>query len=286
MFQISAKGPRAAIETAWDALAWADPTPADAVDAKEEARGQWRLDAYAQTQDAADACVEIIRDHAPDLNARIEALPDRDWVTLSLEGLPPVEAGPFIVAGSHALTQSSPGKIGVLIEAGPAFGTGHHGTTLGCLKALNKIRRRQKIGKVLDLGTGSGVLAIAALKVGARLAIGTDIDADSVGVAIENAAKNDVTRFKAICAKGANSTLVRTQGPFDTVFANILMRPLIGLAPDIQKMTAPGGTVILSGLLHHQVPLVRTAFTARGVKMEDHLREDGWSTLVFCRPAR
>ncbi len=286
MYQISAKGARAPVETAWDALAWADPSPAGAVDAKEDGRGAWRLDAFAETREDADLCVAIIADAAPELSARIEEVQERDWVTLSLEGLPPVKAGPFIVAGSHALARQSPGKISVLIEAGPAFGTGHHGTTLGCLKALDDVRRRGAIGKVLDLGTGSGVLAIAALKAGAVSALGTDIDLDSVRVANENAAKNNVSAFTALHVTGARSPRIRRAAPFDTVFANILMRPLIGLAPEIAQLTAPGGTIILSGLLHHQAPPVRNAFASRGLDFQTRIREDGWSTLVFRKPAQ
>tara|TARA_R100000365_G_C2748402_1_gene79852 strand:+ start:7217 stop:8128 length:912 start_codon:yes stop_codon:yes gene_type:complete len=285
MYQISARGARAPVETAWDALAWADPSPAGAVDAKEDGRGVWRLDAFAETHEEAEACVSIIEDVAPELAARIEEVIDRDWVTLSLEGLPPVEAGPFIVAGSHALTRQSPGRISVLIEAGPAFGTGHHGTTLGCLIALDEVRRNRPIGKVLDLGTGSGVLAIAAMKAGATSAIGTDIDLDSVLVANENAQKNNVTGFTAMHVTGANTPRIRRSAPYDTVFANILMRPLIGLAPDIAALTAAGGTIILSGLLHHQAPPVRNAFAARGLDFQKRIREDGWSTLVFRKPA-
>lgn len=284
MYQISTRGARAPIEAAWDALAWADPSPAGAVDSKEDGRGVWRLDAFAETQEEAEACVAIISEAAPDLVARIEEVIERDWVTLSLEGLPPVMAGPFIVAGSHALVRQSPGKIAVLIEAGPAFGTGHHGTTLGCLKALDEVRRRRAIGKVLDLGTGSGVLAIAAMKAGARSALGTDIDLDSVLVANENAAKNEVAGFTALHVTGANTPRIRQSAPYDTVFANILMRPLIGLAPDIARLTAPEGTIILSGLLHHQAPPVRNAFASRGLDFHTHIREDGWSTLVFRKP--
>jgi ribosomal protein L11 methyltransferase len=284
MYQITAKGARAPIETAWDALAWADPSPAGAVDAKEDGRAAWRLDAFTETLEEAEACVEVIQGVSPELVARIEELEDRDWVTLSLEGLPPVSAGPFFVAGSHALAKMAPGKIAVLIEAGPAFGTGHHGTTLGCLLALDEVRRRHAIGKVLDLGTGSGVLAIAAMKAGAHSAIGTDIDFDSVRVANENAVKNHVTGFTALHITGANSPRIRQRGPYDTVFANILMKPLIGLAPTIAPLTAPGGTIILSGLLHHQAAPVRNAFASRGLSFHRRIKQDGWSTLVFRKP--
>jgi ribosomal protein L11 methyltransferase len=281
MYQITAKGPRGLIETAWDALAWADPSPAGAVDAKEDARGAWRLDAFAETLEEAEECVVIIQATAPDLTARIEEIVERDWVTLSLEGLPPVKAGPFVVAGSHALAQSSPGKISVLIEAGPAFGTGHHGTTLGCLLALAEARRRRKPGRVLDLGTGSGVLAIAALKVGAERAVGTDIDRDSVFVARENGRKNRVSRFFVHHVRGANAGSIRAMGPYDTVFANILMKPLIGLAKDIEHLSAPGALIILSGLLHHQAAPVRAAFEGHGLLFRKRIKRDGWSTLVL-----
>ena len=284
MYQISARGPRASIETAWDALAWTDPSPAGAVDAKEDTRLTWRLDAYAESEADATACADLIRETAPDLNPVVEALADRDWVTLSLEGLPPVCAGRFIVAGSHALTKSAPGKTDILIEAGPAFGTGHHGTTLGCLLGFEQVLRAGVPNTVLDVGTGSGVLSIAAIKAGATRAIGTEIDAQSVTVANENARKNNVAnRFRAYHTRGAANALIRGAAPYDLVFANILARPLIGLSPDICDMVAPGGHVILSGLLTRQEPLVRAAYTGRGLTLVKRIRKDGWSTLVLRR---
>lgn len=286
MYQISARGPRAAIETAWDTLAWTDPSPAGAVDAKEDTRLTWQLDAYAENETDARACADLIREVAPDLNPVVEALEDRDWVTLSLEGLPPVEAGRFIVAGSHALTRSAPGKTDILIEAGPAFGTGHHGTTLGCLLGFEHVLRSGVPKSVLDVGTGSGVLAIAAIKSGAMRAIGTEIDPQSVTVANENAAKNKVAnRFRAYHTRGAGNALIRGAAPYELIFANILARPLIGLAPEISSMISPSGHVILSGLLTRQEPLVRAAYTGRGLDLVKRIRKDGWSTLVLRRNA-
>jgi ribosomal protein L11 methyltransferase len=286
MYQITARGPRASIEAAWDALAWTDPTPADAVDAKEDTRLTWRLAAYADDATAADACAEIIRETSPDLNPVVEALEDRDWVTLSLEGLPPVKAGRVIVAGSHALAATSPGKVDILIEAGPAFGTGHHGTTLGCLLGYEHVLRSGVPKTVLDVGTGSGVLAIAAIKTGAERAIGTEIDAQSVVVANDNAAKNNVgNKFRAYHTRSAANAIIQSAAPFDLVFANILAKPLIGLAPEIERLTEKGGHIILSGLLNRQEPLVSAAYTGRNLNLVKRIRKDGWSTLVFQKGA-
>lgn len=286
MYQITARGPRAAIETAWDTLAWTDPSPAGAVDAKEDTRLTWRLDAYAENEADARACADLILEVAPELSPVVEALEDRDWVTLSLEGLPPVEAGRFIVAGSHALTRSAPGKTDILIEAGPAFGTGHHGTTLGCLLGFEHVLRTGVPKTVLDVGTGSGVLAIAAIKSGSVRAIGTEIDQQSVHVANENAQKNHVAnRFRAYHTRGAGNALIRNAAPFDLIFANILATPLIRLSPEITGMLAPCGHVILSGLLTRQEPLVRAAYTGRGLDLVKRIRKDGWSTLVLRRSA-
>lgn len=284
MYQISAKGPRAAIETAWDILAWTDPSPAGAVDAKEDTRVTWRLDAYAETLADAEACAVLIRDAASVLNPVVEALPDRDWVTLSLEGLPPVNAGRFLVAGSHALTRTSPGKTDILIEAGPAFGTGHHGTTLGCLLGYEHVLKTGTPRKVLDVGTGSGVLAIAAIKTGAQRAIGTEIDVQSVSVANENARKNSVSEaFKTYQTRGATNRIIQSAAPYDLIFANILARPLTRLAPRLVPLIEHGGHIILSGLLTRQEPLVRAAYVGRGLSLVKRIRKDGWSTLVLRR---
>ncbi|MDZ4762736.1 MAG: 50S ribosomal protein L11 methyltransferase, partial [Alphaproteobacteria bacterium] len=219
--------------------------------------------------------------------AAVQELEDRDWVALSLEGLPAVHAGPFVVAGAHELARAGPGRIPVWIEAGPAFGTGHHGTTKGCLEALARLARTRRVGRVLDIGTGSGVLAIAALKIGATSAIATDLDAESVRVARENARNNRSGRtLKFLHASGANHAAIRAGAPYDLILANILARPLVWLSQDISHLVRRGGRVILSGLLTHQEPQVRRAYLGQGLVLVDRLRITGWSTLVFERPAR
>ncbi len=285
MLILTAHGARADIEAAGNRLADRDPTPALAVDTREDGRRGWVLDVYVADQLAADESLSLIAAAAPGLSPTVAEVEDRDWVALSLEGLPPVQAGRFVVAGGHAVAAGSPGKTKVLIEAGPAFGTGHHGTTRGCLLALEDLIRRRRPTSVLDLGSGSGVLAIAALKAGARFAVGTDIDGDSVRVAIENARKNQVARrFKAFVAAGGRTRAVIGRGPYDVVFANILARPLVRLAPEVARLTRPGGAIILSGLLTYQEPQVRGAFAGRGLTLTSRRACDGWLTLGFDRP--
>ena len=285
MYIVSATAPRNVIEALADALTWLDPSPADAVDTKEETRITWRLDAYAQDEESAYGCAGIIELVDPDVNPVVQKLEDKDWVALSLEGLPAVHAGPFVVAGAHELARGWPGRIPVWIEAGPAFGTGHHGTTSGCLLALEKRARKGPLGKVLDIGTGSGVLAIAAVKRGASYAVASDIDAESIRVSKINGNNNRMGRtVRFLTATGTKSAIIQAQAPYDTIFANILARPLIGLSGDIAKVLRPGGAVILSGLLTHQEPSVRAAFNGRGLVLTDRIHKDGWSTLTYVKP--
>ena len=285
MYQVTAFGPRALIEHAGNILSDMDPTPAGAVDMKEDTRTRWRLDAYAEDLDAAAGCVGILELIAPELEPSFHKLEDMDWVAMSLEGLPVVAAGPFLVGGAHALARVPYAKTSVWIEAGPAFGTGHHGTTLGCLRAMRDVLSRKSVRTCLDVGTGSGVLAIAAALQSQTRGLGTDIDRASVRVAQENAKNNKVaTLVSFLDANGTRSTQVQTGAPYDLVVANILAKPLIRLSGDMARLMKPGGTIILSGLLTHQEPLVRQAYLGQGLTLSDRHRIDGWSTLVFTRP--
>ena len=285
MYKVSAQTDRATADRLSDLLHMMDPSPAGAVSTEEVSHVVWRIDAFAELEDDAEACLSIMTSEAPGVSPHIEKLEDKDWVAESLKGLPAVEAGRFYVAGAHELAFYEGGRTPIWIEAGPAFGTGHHGTTKGCLLALSKLARQRRIGKDLDLGTGSGVLAIAAMKLGAHSAIGTDIDAQSIRVAHENAHNNRMDRrLKLVHANGTKLAQVRSGAPYDLIMANILARPLVSLAPDILSVLKPGGHVILSGLLDYQQPQVKAAFSGRNLVLVDRLRLNRWATLVYRKP--
>jgi ribosomal protein L11 methyltransferase len=285
MYQVHAEMSRPDAERVSDLLQTLEPSPVSAVAIEEVSRTAWSIDGYCLDAAAAEGAASIIEREVPGASASIQKLQDRDWVALSLEGLPPVEAGPFVVAGAHALAQVRGGAIPIWIEAGPAFGTGHHGTTKGCLEALAKLTATDRPQRILDVGTGSGVLAIAALKSGAERVVATDLDGESIRIARENARNNKVGRkLKLIHAAGAAHAAIRAEGPYDLIMANILARPLVHLAPDLAQLVKPGGRVILSGLLTRQEPQVRAAYEGRGLVLMDRRRIKGWTTLVYARP--
>jgi ribosomal protein L11 methyltransferase len=285
MYQVHAQLSRPVAERLSDLLQALEPSPVSAVAIEEVSRASWSIDAYCLDESSAEGAAAIIEREAPGVSASIQKLQDRDWVALSLEGLPAVEAGPFVVAGAHALTQVRGGAIPIWIEAGPAFGTGHHGTTQGCLEALARLAAIDRPQLILDVGTGSGVLAIAALKSGAERVVASDLDAESIRIARENARNNKVGRkLRLIHAVGAAHAGIRAQGPYDLIMANILARPLVHLAPDLAQLVKPGGKIILSGLLTRQEPQVRAAYEGRGLLLADRKRIKGWTTLVYTRP--
>jgi ribosomal protein L11 methyltransferase len=284
MYRVHVLLPRAEAERLSDILAALDPSPVSAVSVEEVSRVSWSLDAFCLDEPAAHETAALIAVESPGVSASVQKLDDRDWVAESLSGLPAVHAGPFVVAGAHELAKVRGGKIPVWIEAGPAFGTGHHGTTRGCLLALDAALKRNLPARVLDIGTGSGVLAIAAVKAGVPFALGTDLDLESIRIARENAANNRIgRRLKLLHAAGANHCLIRSGGPYDLVLANILARPLVHLAPEISKLMSAGGAVIVSGLLARQEPQVKAAYSGQGLNLVRRSRLNGWSTLTFRR---
>ena len=206
----------------------------------------------------------------------------KDWVKASLEDLVPVPAGRFVVHGQHDRERIAPNKLGIEIEAALAFGTGHHGTTRGCLLLLDHVLKAWRPRRVLDLGTGTGVLAIAAARALHEKVLASDIDPLSVQVARENARLNVSGHLvQAIRATGFSAPQFAAAAPFDLVLANILANPLRQLATPMARHLAPSALVILSGLLTHQAPGVIAAYRARGLVPVRHLRIEGWSSLLL-----
>ena len=281
--QIIARGPRAAAEAAAAAID-ADPLLEGATYSileEDEDKGVWRIDAFPTSEDEVDGLVTRLKAEGG-LTVMVEKLADADWLAMSLSGLPPVRAGRFFVYGAHDEGRVPASTVNLKIDAGAAFGTGHHGTTVGCLLAFDHLLKRERFDRVLDVGAGTGVLAIAAAKTGSRVAVGTDIDAPSVRIARENAAVNGAdVRF--VHASGLNHRLVKDHGPYDLVFANILAPPLVALAQDIRGALKPGGVAILSGLLRTQERRVKAAYLSRGFRVVQRLHRDAWATLVLER---
>ena len=213
----------------------------------------------------------------------VEPLPDQDWIRLSQEGLPPVRAGRFFVYGAHDAGQVPHGVIPIRIEAGLAFGTGHHETTALCLEVLSDIARERSFRKVLDLGTGTGLLAIGAAKLWKRRVMASDIDPVAVEVARDNARANDAAPWiAAVTADGLANPILARGAPYDLLIANILAGPLTRLAPEIIKNLAPGAVLLLSGLLRNQEKLVASFY--RDLRYVGARRAGPWSALVFEKP--
>ena len=281
--QIVARGARAETETAADAI---DNHPGlegatYSILEEDEDKGVWRIDAFPTTDEEDASLMALLGEY--DLKVVRDTLADADWLAMALSGLPPVRAGRFFVYGMHDRGRLPASTVNLRIEAGAAFGTGHHGTTVGCLQAYDRLIKARKFNKVLDVGAGTGLLAIAAARTGSKLAVGTDIDKPSVRISKENAKVNKANA-KFVHASGLSNPLVANNAPYDLVFANILARPLISLAQDIKRALVPGGTVILSGLLRTQERMVKAAYLSRGFKVVTRIHRDAWATLVLQRP--
>ena len=258
-----------------------------------ELEGSAQAVLIAEEPFADGAVVEALYTEPPDAaflsrvagrDVTVEPLPDQDWIRLSQQGLPPVRAGRFFVYGAHDAGKVPHGVIPMKIEAGMAFGTGHHETTALCLSVLSDLARGQAaFQNVLDLGTGTGLLAIGAAKLWKKRVLASDIDPVAVEVTRENARANGVAPWVlAAVADGLDNPLLKNGAPYDLIVANILAGPLTRLAPSITRALAPGGTLLLSGLLRNQELLV-TSFYPR-LRLIDRRRMGPWSALVLERP--
>ena len=252
----------------------------------DEANGVKEVSVYAT--DEVDGIEQRLRAvmAAVGIDAAIarEVLPDIDWVARSLEGLQPVRAGRFLVHGSHDRQKPRPGDLAIEIEAGLAFGTGHHGTTSGCLEMIETVVRRERPRNALDLGTGSAVLAIALAKLAHIPVLATDIDPVATKVAAQNVRLNRVSAYvDTRTAPGFAAPIFRARAPFDLIVANILARPLMRLAPDMARSATLGGSLILSGILARQRNAVIAAYTGQSFRHVRTLTRGEWVTLHLKR---
>ena len=292
---------QAAARRIGDALAEVFDGDTVAASAFEEPDGRWSLAVHFRdrpNEDAVRALVETAAGAQAAQSLAFETLAPTDWVKKSLPGLVPVEAGRFTVHGAHDRARVRVNRIGIEIEAALAFGTGHHGTTRGCLLALNQIvkgrtaltllrmrGRNLRASRVLDVGTGTGVLAIAAAKTLRRPVLASDIDARAVVIARENARFNRAGAYiEVVHAAGLGRRRFRAGGRYRLIFANILLEPLQRLATPMARLVAPGGHVVLSGLLTAQGGPALAAYRARGLVLERRIRLEGWVTLVLRNP--
>ncbi|MDA5093367.1 50S ribosomal protein L11 methyltransferase [Aliiroseovarius sp. KMU-50] len=250
----------------------------------EDNSGLWEVGGYFTEQPDHAGLALLARLHgAKDFT--VSELPEIDWVAHVKRELAPVEAGQFYVHGDHDTDTLPEGKVGLLIEAAMAFGTGHHGTTLGCLRALDRLAGQGFVGEnVADIGCGTAVLAMAAAKIWPNPVLASDIDEVAVDVAKANVAANGlVGRVNCVEAAGFDAPELREAAPFDLVFANILKGPLIGLAPDMGQSIRRGGYAILSGILNPQADEVISVYQQNGFNLVSRDEIVDWTTLILAK---
>ena len=246
--------------------------------------GEWVFEATVESPANVEAFNTLAREVlGGDVDFAIEAIdPEINWVAKSLEGLQPVTAGGFYIYGSHETAPVPEGLIGLRIDAAQAFGTGHHETTTGCLEAIDRVLERAKPVNVIDIGTGTGVLAIAIAKKTGLKVLATDIDPIAVTTTIDNARDNDVVDLiEGVVAEGLDSDVITAKAPYDLILANILAGPLVGLAPGMSRIAQPGASIILSGILETQAQGVIAAYAENGMPLLQRLQRKEWTTLIL-----
>jgi ribosomal protein L11 methyltransferase len=268
---------RLRIETAMEELG-------SALSSFEEGKG-WRMETIAEAKPRAADVRAALKPFG--VAATIGKVPQKNWVLESRKGLPPLKAGPFFIHGEHDRDKRPKQGIPLEIDAGMAFGTGRHETTMGCLKALLRLKKTLKAKRILDIGTGTGILAFAAWHLYRRPVIAGDNDKDAVRVAKENAAINGLRKqVRIVASDGYRAKVIRDHGPYDLITANILANPLIALAPDLARNLARNGRAVLSGLMNDQAKDVLGAHRKEGLELDFRMRLGDWSVLVLKRAKR
>ncbi len=247
--------------------------------------GRWRIEALTATPADAEAISAALATGAgPVRDLQIDRLPDADWVSRSLAAHKPVRVGRFTVHGSH-IDPPPPGHIKLCVDAGLAFGTGTHPSTRGCLIAIDRLALRGRFTTPLDIGCGSGVLAMAMARAFRTAVLGMDNDPIAVAEARRNADRNRLSRLaRFVRADRLRHSRLQNGGPFDLVTANILANTLVRLAPQIAAMTTPGAVLVLSGLLSRQGAAVAAAYREQKFVLSTHHDLGEWRTLVVSRP--
>jgi ribosomal protein L11 methyltransferase len=291
-WKITANAPPERLESALIAHEDAEDWPAEVVLSGSEIEGsksgKWRIEAWFAEKPgkAQKHTIEALFGRNPP-ELTVEKLPETDWVTMSQRSVEPIRAGRFHVHTPDYPPLGEPGVTDFCIPASQAFGTGQHETTAGCLAMLGEMKARGVIARnVADIGTGTGLLAFAALDLWPRaLATASDIDAVCAGVVEENCVLNGVLpgaragELTMVIAPGMDDALLRARGPYDLLIANILAGPLIELAPDFARAVLPGGHVVLAGLLAEQEEAVRRAYRFAGFRLAARAQRGDWPVL-------
>jgi ribosomal protein L11 methyltransferase len=263
---------RLEIETAMEELG-------SALSSFEDGKG-WRMETIAEAKPRAADVRAALKPFG--IAAVIDKVPQKNWVLESRKGLPPLKAGPFFIHGEHDRDKRPKKGIALEIDAGMAFGTGRHETTMGCLKALLRLKKTLKPKRILDVGTGTGILAFGAWHLFHQPVIAGDNDKDAVRVAKENAAINGLKKqIRIVMSDGYKAKAIRDHAPYDLITANILANPLIALAPSLARNLARNGRAVLSGLMNEQAKDVLAAHRKVGLELDFRLRLGQWSVLVL-----
>jgi ribosomal protein L11 methyltransferase len=256
----------------------------------EDSAGRWQVAIHFRQPPEETSLRGLVAVAAGEAASRlliIEPVASTDWVAQSLTDLKPVRAERFLVHGAHDRARLRANDIGIEIEAALAFGTGHHGTTRGCLQALAGLAKRRRVQRVLDVGTGSGILAIAAARLLHARITASDVDARAIDAARGNARYNRASAWITFArASGTTARAISSAAPYQLILANILLGALTRLAVALRRLTAPGGRIVLSGLLPSHANAAVAIYRAQGLVLEKRITLDGWVTLVMHRKTK